>query len=131
MCIKETIKDPDLFSTLRKNPYAHDIFKKELDFHLEVFEENEAKKYLIFKRKINGNIGYVVVIERDFLSAEEMKMIYKQYKNTVVELSNNNFREVELVVVCKRVNREVLEFIKEYNRRYPHRPPIRLILNTY
>ena len=58
-----------------------------------------------------------------------MKTIYTQYKEIVAKLSNNNFREVELVVICKRTNDEVLESIKEYNQKYSHRPPIRLILN--
>lgn len=128
MCIEKTIKDQNPLLTLKKNPYAHDIFKEE-DFQIEVFETNETKKYLILKRKINGTIGYIFVVERDVLSVEEMKTIYTQYKGIVAKLSNNNFREVELVVICKRISDEVLESIKEYNQKYSYRPPIRLILN--
>ena len=128
MCVEKTIKDQNPLLTLKKNPYAHDVFKEE-DFQLEVFEANEAKKYLILKKKINGTIGYIFIVERDILSVEEMKTIYTQYKGIVAKLANNSFREVELVVVCKRTNDEVLESIKEYNQKYSHRPPIRLILN--
>ena len=128
MCIEKTIKDQNPLLTLKKNPYAHDVFKEE-DFQLEVFEANEAKKYLILKKKINGTIGYIFIVERDILSVEEMKTIYTQYKGIVAKLANNSFREVELVVICKRTNDEVLESIKEYNQKYSHRPPIRLILN--
>jgi len=128
MCVEKTIKDKNPLLTLKKNPYAHGILKEE-DFQIEVFETNETKKYLILKKKINGTIGYIFVVERDILSVEEMKTIYTQYKGIVAKLSNNNFREVELVVICKRTNDEVLESIKEYNQKYSHRPPIRLILN--
>ena len=128
MCVEKTIKDQNPLLTLKKNPYAHGIFKEE-DFQLEVFEANEAKKYLILKKKINGIIGYIFIVERDILSVEEMKTIYTQYKGIVAKLANNSFREVELVVICKRTNDEVLESIKEYNQKYSHRPPIRLILN--
>ena len=128
MCVEKTIKDQNPLLTLKKNPYAHGILKEE-DFQIEVFETNETKKYLILKKKINGTIGYIFVVERDILSVEEMKTIYTQYKGIVAKLSNNNFREVELVVICKRTNDEVLESIKEYNQKYSHRPPIRLILN--
>lgn len=129
MCVEKTIKDQNPLLTLKKNPYAHGILKEEEDFQIEVFETNETKKYLILKKKINGTIGYVFVVERDVLSVKEMETIYTQYKGIVAKLSNNNFREVELVVICKGTNDEVLESIKEYNQKYSHRPPIRLILN--
>ncbi len=129
MCIEKIIKDKNPLLTLKKNPYAYGIFKKEEDFQLEVFEVGEIRKYLLFEKKINGNIGYILVVEKDFLSMEEMKTIYTQYKKIVAKLSNNNFREVELVVICKGANDEVLDSIKEYNQKYSHRPPIRLILN--
>ena len=128
MCIDRIIKDPNLLLTLINNPYAHGIFKEE-DFQIEVFEANKTEKFLILKKKINGTIGYIFVVEKDTLTAEEMKKIYTQYKEIVAKLSNNNFREVELVIICKATNDEVLEFIKEYNQKYSHRPPIRLILN--
>lgn len=129
MCVEKTIKDQNPLLTLKKNPYAHGILKEEEDFQIEVFETNETKKYLILKKKINGTIGYVFVVERDVLFVKEMETIYTQYKGIVAKLSNNNFREVELVVICKGTNDEVLESIKEYNQKYSHRPPIRLILN--
>ena len=96
MCVKKTIKDQNPLLTLKKNPYAHGIFKEEEDFQIEIFEMNETKKYLILKRKINGIIGYIFVVDRDIFSAEEMKTVYNQYKGIVAKLSNNNFREVEL-----------------------------------
>ncbi len=130
MCVEKTIKDKNPLLTLKKNPYAHGILKEE-DFQIEVFETSETKKYLILKKKINGTIGYIFVVERDILSVEEMKTIYTQYKEIVAKLSNNNFREVEIVVICKRANDEVLESIKEYNQKFSHRPPIRLILNEF
>jgi len=128
MCVEKTIKDQNPLLTLKKNPYAYGIFKKE-DFQIEVFETNKTKKYLILKKKINGTIGYVFVVERNKLSVKEMKTIYTHYKRIVAKLSNNNFREIELVIICKRTNDEVIEAIKEYNQKHSHRPPIRLILN--
>ena len=128
MCVEKTIKDQNPLLTLKKNPYAHSIFKEE-DFQLEVFETNETKRYLILKKKINGTIGYIFVVERNILSVEEVKIIYAQYREIVSKLSNNNFREVELVIICKKVGDEVIDAIKEYNQKYSHRPPIRLILN--
>ena len=128
MCVEKTIKDQNPLLTLKKNPYAYGIFKKE-DFQIEVFETNKTKKYLILKKKINGTIGYVFVVERNKLSVKEMKTIYTHYKRIVAKLSNNNFREIELVIICKKTNDEVIEVIKEYNQKYSHRPPIRLILN--
>ena len=128
MCVEKAIKDQNPLLTLKKDPYAHGIFKEEEDFHLEVFETNETKKYLILKKRINGTIGYIFVVERDILSVEEMKTIYTKYKEIVAKLSNNNFREVELVVISKKVNNKVLESIREYSQKYSHRPPIRLIL---
>jgi len=128
MCVDKTVKDQNPLLTLKENPYAHGIFKEEEDFQIEVLEANE--KYLILKKKIHdGIVGYIFVVERDILSVEEMKTIYTQYKEIVAKLSNNNFREIELVIICKEANDEVLESIKEYNQKYSHRPPIRLVLN--
>ncbi len=129
MLIEKTIKDQNPLLTLNENPYAHGIFKKEEDFQIEIFEINKTRRYLILKKKINEIIGYIFVVERDILSVEEMKTIYTYYKEIVAKLSNNNFREVELVVICKTANQEMLESLKEYNQKYSHRPPIRLILN--
>ena len=127
MCLEKIIKDQNPLLTLKENPYAHGILKKEEDFQIEVSETNETEKYLILKKKINGTIGYIFIVERDILPVEEMKTIYTQYKEMVSKLSDNNYREVELVVICKEVNDEVLESIKEYNQKHSHRPPIRLI----
>ncbi|RME03496.1 MAG: hypothetical protein D6805_06270 [Planctomycetota bacterium] len=128
MYVEETIKDKNPLLALKKDPYAHGILKEE-DFQIEVFETNETQKYLLFKKKINGIIGYILFTEREVFSVEEMKKIYAQYKGIVAKLANNNFREVELVVICKKLNDEVLESIKEYNQKFSHRPPIRVILN--
>lgn len=128
MCIKKVIKDQNPLLTLKNNPYAYDIFGEE-DFQLEVFELNEIGKYIIFKKRINGTIGYIFIVEKELLSIEEIKKIYNRYKEIVAKLSNNNFREVELVIICNKVEKAVLDSIKEYNQIYSHRSPISLILN--
>ncbi len=129
MCIERIITDQNPLLTLMNNPYAHDIFD-EADFQLEVFEMNEEKRYLIIRKRINGTIGYAFIVERDFLSVEEMRTVYSQYKKVVVRLSNGNFRDVELIIIYRKVDEEVFEIVKEYNQKYSHRPPIRLILNA-
>lgn len=129
MCHEKTIKDQNPLLTLRRNPYAYDIFDREKDFELEILDVNEAEKFLILKRKINGVIGYALVVEKDVLSVEELKAAYAQYQSVVSKLANNNFKEVELVIIYKEASTEVFDVIKEYNRAYIHRPPIHLVLN--
>jgi len=128
MCVEKKIKDYNPLLTLKENPYAHGIFSKE-DFKIEILKLDKVKKFLVLRKRINGTIGYIFIVEKSFLSVKEMKKIYTQYRKIVAKLSNNSFREVELVIICKRVDNEALESIKEYNQKYSHRPSVRLILN--
>lgn len=129
MFYESKIKDPNPLLTLVKNPYTFGICAKETDFIVEVLEFNEEKRYLIFRKKINGSVGYVCVFERNSLTIGELRAIYGEYKSLVLKLTNNNFREVEMVIICKDADPEALDSIKEYNQNYSHRPQIRVILN--
>lgn len=127
MCPKIIIKDKNPILTLCSNPYAYGLFKKEEDFQLEILEINEHENYILLRKKINGIIGYAFVVQINDLNAEIMKKTYNKFKNFVSEIAHNNFREFELVIITQFVDNEVTTFINEYNNRYSHRPPIRLI----
>ncbi len=131
MLFDRRIKEPNPLRLLAQDPYAFGICTKETDFSVEVQELNVEKNYLILRKRIDGSVGYICIFERGSLTIEEMRSIYAEFRNLVLRLTNSNFREVELVLICKHYDAEVLESISEYNSTYTHRVPIKLILNEY
>ena len=61
MCIKGCISEKNPLAKLIEDPYAFGILNPEVDFEVELMESNIENKYLLFKRKFDSSIGYVLV----------------------------------------------------------------------
>lgn len=129
MCIKGHINHENPLSVLSENPYAFNILRKDVDFTVELIESNNERKYILLRKRYDNTIGYVLFVERDILSIEEMKDIYIFYKSNVERYSNYNYKELEMIIITKRIEDNALEFIEEYNEKYTNRFPISIIIN--
>ena len=129
MCIKGYISEKNPLAKLIEDPYAFDILNPDVDFEVELVEQNVESKFLLFKRKFNSSIGYVLVFHIDKVSIEKMHELYEIYKNYCGEYANYNFREIDLVIIANKVTEEVLEVVREYNEKYVHRRPITIVIN--
>jgi hypothetical protein len=58
-------------------------------------------------------------------------LIFKNFTKFVLELREGNFREVELIIICKEISSSAKEIISTYNQTYIYRPPITIVINEY
>jgi len=112
-----------------ENPYAFEILNRDVDFNVELIESNIESKYLLFKRKIDSSIGYVLVFCVNNITIEKLRELYEIYKKYCGKYSNYNFREFDFVIITNNIAKEALDIIKDYNEKYAHRRPITVIIN--
>ena len=129
MCIKGYISDKNPLAKLMENPYAFEILNRDVDFNVELIESNIESKYLLFKRKIDSSIGYVLVFCVNNITIEKLRELYEIYKKYCGKYSNYNFREFDFVIITNNIAKEALDIIKDYNEKYAHRRPITVIIN--
>lgn len=129
MCIKGYISEKNPLVKLIEDPYAFGILKPELDFEVELMESDIENKCLLFKKKFNSSIGYVLIFYINKITVETLRKLYEVYKTYCGRYSNYNFREFDLIVITNNIEKEALEIIKEYNEKYIHRKPITVIIN--
>lgn len=129
MCIKGYISEKNPLVKLMKNPYAFGILTRDVDFDVELIESNTERSYILFKRKFDSTIGYVLVFCVNRVAREKLHKLYEIYKTYCGKYSNYNFREFDLIIITRDIEREACEAIKEYNEKYIHRRPIRIIIN--
>jgi len=129
MCIKMYISEKYPLAKLMENPYAFEIFNPEEDFEVELIESNIRNNYLIFKRKFDSSIGYVIVFCIHKITVEKLRELYEIYKKYCGRYSNYNFREFDFIIITNSIEKEALEIIKNYNEKYVHRRPITVIIN--
>jgi hypothetical protein len=131
MYIENKIKHPCPLKALKTDPYSLGIFNKEVDFILEPLEYNEVDKCLILAKKINGIISYIFIFEVELLDEENLDLIYKNFTTFVLKLREGNFREAELLIICKEISPSAKEIISTYNQTYIYRPPITIVINEH
>ena len=129
MCIKGYISEKNPLAKLIEDPYAFGILKPEVDFKVELMESDIENKYLLFKRRFNSSIGYVLIFYINKITVETLRKLYEVYKTYCRRYSNYNFREFDLIVIASNIEEEALEIIKEYNEKYIRRRPITVIIN--
>jgi len=129
MCIKGYISEKNPLAKLIEDPYAFGILNPEVDFEVELIESDIENKYLLFKRKYDSSIGYVLVFYINEITVETLRELYGVYKTYCGRYSSYNFREFDLIVIANNIEKEALEIIKEYNEKYAHRRPITVIIN--
>ncbi len=131
MYVENKIKHPCPLKALKTDPYSLDIFNKEVDFILEPLEYNEVDRCLILVKRINGIISYIFIFEVELLDEVNLDLIYKNFTKFVLELREGNFREAELLIICKEISSSAKEIISTYNQTYIYRPPITIVINEY
>ena len=131
MCIKCSINQKNPLSLLHNDPYSFEILRKNIDFNVEIVTSDETANYLLFRRRYNGIVGYVAIFERVTITLELFKEIYLLYKKFVLEYSNSNFRDFELILIAEKIDPAALSFVREYNKKYTHRCPISIIINEH
>ena len=129
MCIKGYISEKNPLVKLMENPYAFGILNRDVDFEVELIESNIDGKYILFKRKFDASIGYVLVFCISIITIENLHELYEVYKKYCDKYSNYNFREFDFIIITNNIEKEALEAIKEYNEKYIHRRPIAVIIN--
>lgn len=129
MCINGYISVKNPLVELIKNPYAFGILKRGVDFDVELIESNTERNYILFKRKFDSTIGYVLVFCLNTVTEEKLHKLYGIYKKYCGKHSNYNFREFDLIIITGDIKRDACEAIKEYNEKYVHRRPIKVIIN--
>jgi len=131
MYIENKIKHPCPLKALKTDPYSLDIFNKEVDFILEPLEYNEVDRCLILVKRINGIISYIFIFEVELLDEINLNLIYKNFTTSVLKLREGNFKEAELLIICKEITLSAKEIISTYNQTYTYRPPITILINEY
>jgi len=129
MCIKGYISEKNPLVKLMKNPYAFEILSRDADFEVDLIESNIESRYLLFKRKFDSSIGYVLVFCINKITVEKLRELYEIYKKYCGKYSNYNFREFDFIIITNNIAKEALEAVKEYNEKYTHRRPITIIVN--
>jgi hypothetical protein len=130
MYIENRIKHPCPLKALKTDPYSLGIFNK-VDFILDPLEYNEVDRYLILAKRINGFISYIFIFEVEVLDEKNLDLIYKNFTTFVLKLREGNFREAELLIICKEISPSAKEIISTYNQTYIYRPPITIVINEY
>jgi len=123
------ISDENPLVKLMENPYEFDILNKETDFNIEIIESNLEERYIVFKRRFDDSIGYVLIFDVDKIDIDEFRKLYEVYKSYCGIYSNYRFNEFELVIIAREVDDEVLKVVEQYNEKYIHRHPIMLVIN--
>jgi hypothetical protein len=131
MYIENKINHPCPLKALKTDPYSLGIFNKKVDFILEPLEYNEVDKCLILAKKINEIISYIFIFEVELLDEKNLDLIYKKFTTFVLKLREGNFREAELLIICKEISPSAKEIISTYNQTYIYRPPITIVINEY
>jgi len=129
MCIKGYISEKNPLVKLMENPYAFEILNRDADFDVELIESNIESKYLLFKRKFDSFIGYVLIFCINKITGEKLRELYEIYKKYCGKYSHYNFREFDFIIITNNIAKETLEAVKEYNEKYAHRRPITIIVN--
>jgi hypothetical protein len=131
MYVENKIKHPCPLKALKTEPYSLGIFNKKVDFILEPLEYNEVDRCLILAKRINGIVSYILIFEVELLNEVNLDLIYKNFTKFVLELRDGNFREAELLIICKEISSSAKEIISTYNQTYIYRPPIKIVINEY
>jgi hypothetical protein len=131
MYVENKIKHPCPLKALKTDPYSLGIFNKKVDFILEPIEYKEVDRCLIIAKKINGIVSYILIFEVELLNEVNLDLIYKNFTKFVLELREGNFREAELLIICKEISSSAKEIISTYNQTYIYRPPIKIVINEY
>jgi len=131
MYVENKIKHPCPLKALKTDPYSLGIFNKKVDFILEPIEYNEVDRCLIIAKRINGIVSYILIFEVELLNEVNLDLIYKNFTKFVLELREGNFREAELLIICKEISSSAKEIISTYNQTYIYRPPIKIVINEY
>jgi hypothetical protein len=131
MYIENRIKHPCPLKALKNDPYSLGIFNKKVDFILEPLEYNEVDRCLILAKRINGIVSYILIFEVELLDEVNLDLIYKNFTTFVLEIGEGNFREAELLIICKEISSSAKEIISTYNQTYTYRPPITIVINEY
>jgi hypothetical protein len=131
MYVENKIKHPCPLKALKTDPYSLGIFNKTVDFILEPLEYNEVDRCLILAKRINGIVSYILIFEVELLDEVNLDLIYKNFTKLVLELREGNFREAELLIICKEISSSAKELISTYNQTYIYRPPITIVINEY
>jgi len=131
MYVENKIKHPCPLKALKTDPYSLCIFNKKVDFILEPIEYNEVDRCLILAKSINGIVSYILIFEVELLNEVNLDLIYKNFTKFVLELREGNFREAELLIICKEISSSAKEIISTYNQTYIYRPPIKIVINEY
>ena len=129
MSIKGHISEKNPLVKLMENPYAFEILNRDVDFEVELIESNIKDKYILFKRRFDASIGYVLIFCISTITIERLRELYEIYKKCCGKYSSYNFREFDLIIITNNVTEEALEAVKEYNEKYTHRRPIAIIIN--
>ncbi|MCD6512002.1 MAG: hypothetical protein J7K61_00150, partial [Thermoplasmata archaeon] len=106
-----------------------EILSRDADFEVDLIESNIESRYLLFKRKFDSSIGYVLVFCINKITVEKLRELYEIYKKYCGKYSNYNFREFDFIIITNNIAKEALEAVKEYNEKYTHRRPITIIVN--
>ena len=127
MCINGEISDDKPLERLIKDPYAFGILSREVDFEIELV--SSGKQHILLKKRFDGSIGYVLIFSTVVLSLETLRKFYTTYAEYCGRYSRYNFREFELIIITNTVEEDAMVGIKEYNEKYTHRRPIKVIIN--
>ncbi len=109
-----------------KELYDYGIVDKEVGVKLELVEERDH--ILIYKKRVNNNVGYIFIVCEDLLDEAKFREYYKLYSRFVKEAARGMFKEVELVFAVSKIEGSTLEVIKKYNEVYTERKPIRYVI---
>jgi hypothetical protein len=67
----------------------------------------------------------------ELLDEVNLDLIFKNFTKFVLELREGNFKEAELLIICKEITSSAKEIVFTYNQTYIYRPPITIVINEY
>lgn len=128
------IKAANPYAELKNDPYAHsEIFRRNLDFRLDLVEESPNQNVLLFRKVFNDETAeYAFIACRDKeITFKEFQEVYTLYRGHVKKFGQGDFKEVEPVLIARGFSYEVIKFIGTYNEKHSKRKPFRLFSFSY
>jgi len=122
----------DLYLKMAENPYFLSILSRDIDGKIKVLNKINHKKILFLKKTfvnisgIESISGYVLIqFVDEICNIDILKDFREHLEEMVHNYGNDDYFEIDPVIVAKGFERDVVSFINKYNE-FQSRSPIRL-----